>query len=354
MSDAAEKLARASEEHIAARWTEARVQRIAAKMRPARRTIAPRAFALAAAACALVLWWSVRAPRATDPAPPTTLVLADGTRVRPHDSQTIVREAERDARHTTLRLERGEAEFDVVHDDSRVFRVEAGALAIHVLGTRFTVQRLSERVRVRVHDGRVRVLYASGSRDLAAGQEGSFDEGSHGPPALVASADPASVTAEQREESTQNSPASRDRELAAASARPAPRVHQARSHEARVSVDESMRAADSARMAGDNAAAIAHWQRVISAHPEDSRAQIAAFSMGRLLSTMARPGEAAAAFARARALGPERPLAEDALARQAEALHRAGSRAEAQRVVAQYVERYPSGRWLRVLRALTP
>jgi hypothetical protein len=57
-----------------------------------------------------------------------------------------------------------------------------------------------------------------------------------------------------------------------------------------------------------------------SAFRSDPRAPLAAFTLGRvLLRELARPREAAAAFAQARALAPRGPFVEDALAREVEA-----------------------------------
>ena len=58
-------------------------------------------------------------------------------------------------------LVRGRARFDVKHDPSRVFRVEAGNVTVEDLGTRFTLERITtgdEHVRVAVEAGRVLVV----------------------------------------------------------------------------------------------------------------------------------------------------------------------------------------------------
>jgi transmembrane sensor len=56
-----------------------------------------------------------------------------------------------------VRLERGEAIFDVAADAARPFLVEAGNLRITVLGTRFAVNRMTDAIRVCVDHGRVRL-----------------------------------------------------------------------------------------------------------------------------------------------------------------------------------------------------
>jgi hypothetical protein len=60
------------------------------------------------------------------------------------------------------------------------------------------------------------------------------------------------------------------------------------------------------------------------------------------LDELGRPGEAAAAFARARAAGG--PLAEDALAREVEAASRAGDTTRSRELAREYQTLYPKGR----------
>lgn len=54
-------------------------------------------------------------------------------------------------------LKQGEAAFEVVRDSDRPFVVDAGAVRVTVLGTRFAVNRLIDRTRVSVDRGRVQV-----------------------------------------------------------------------------------------------------------------------------------------------------------------------------------------------------
>lgn len=62
------------------------------------------------------------------------------------------------AKRRSVWLDRGEAYFEVAHDASRPFVVEAGAQRITVLGTKFSVRLLETgQVQVKVLDGRVRV-----------------------------------------------------------------------------------------------------------------------------------------------------------------------------------------------------
>jgi len=75
-------------------------------------------------------------------------------------------------------LLQGEAIFDVVHDTSRVFAVDAGLARVTVLGTRFVVARDARELRVSVERGSVRMDNERGSLVLGAGQVASNDAAS--------------------------------------------------------------------------------------------------------------------------------------------------------------------------------
>jgi transmembrane sensor len=81
--------------------------------------------------------------------------LADGSRME-LNTNTRVR-AEVTSTSRTVTLDSGEAYFDVVHDEKRPFVVYAGNRRITDLGTRFSVYRKNDDVRVTVQEGRVRV-----------------------------------------------------------------------------------------------------------------------------------------------------------------------------------------------------
>ena len=81
--------------------------------------------------------------------------LSDGTRLE-LNTNTRVR-ASVTATGRTVTLDEGEAYFDVVHDAARPFVVYAGNRRITDLGTKFSVYRSGDDVRVTVREGRVRV-----------------------------------------------------------------------------------------------------------------------------------------------------------------------------------------------------
>ena len=85
-------------------------------------------------------------------------------------------------------------------------------------------------------------------------------------------------------------------------------------------------------------------QRFLDRHGKDSRAFYVTFIAGRvLLEELARPREAAAAFARVEALNPRTPLVQDALAREVEAWCRAGDTEMARQRARAFLRRYPNG-----------
>lgn len=92
------------------------------------------------------------------------VMLADGSRVTLNTETRLRVELGDHGRH--VRLEGGEAYFEVAPDAKHPFVVEAGRQRITVLGTKFTVRRDADRLRVLVVEGRVQVTAASGATAL--------------------------------------------------------------------------------------------------------------------------------------------------------------------------------------------
>jgi transmembrane sensor len=112
-------------------------------------------------------------------------------------------------------------------------------------------------------------------------------------------------------------------------------------------------AADVARLGGHPEKAVAPLSAVVSSHAGDSRAPLAAFTLGRtLLDQLGRPREAADAFAAARRLDSHGALAQDALAREVESWSHAGEATLAHERATDYVTRYPNGRRLAAVKRL--
>ncbi|MED5543971.1 FecR family protein [Novosphingobium decolorationis] len=88
------------------------------------------------------------------------ITLPDGSQVTLAPASTLeVRFADAQRR---VALTRGEAFFEVVHDASRPFTVEAGQSRVRVLGTKFDVNFTDQSVRVAVLQGKVEVAHPGG------------------------------------------------------------------------------------------------------------------------------------------------------------------------------------------------
>ncbi|MFO0556678.1 MAG: FecR family protein [Polyangiales bacterium] len=361
-------------EHVSVHWDEAREARVRAAIdaQPRRRPIAP----LVAAACVLVAlggaWLRRRAtaPSHDSPSSVAPIVLADGTRAQlidPRGELQVVRATDREV---VLRLQRGRARFSVAHRESRVFRVEVGSLAVQVLGTTFDVERIDDgRARVRVSEGRVRVLWPEHHRDVAAGESGEFPQSN-----VAADTAPIAPVAEPRAADTSDASTP---STVVVSARSNVAVSSARARENNAwralaesgryddawraiepvsarsidTVNDLLLASDVARLSGHPEQATRFLQEILRTHASDPRAAMAAFTLGRvLIDELGRPREAAESFARVASLDHAGTFGEDALARQVEAWSRAGDSARAREAAAEYVRLFPEGRSLRRVR----
>jgi transmembrane sensor len=305
--------------------------------RPRRRSPALAAAFVAAAVLAIVGWRALApgpyaiapssAPardQAASPGGPSAhapYTLADGSRVIPDGPTTVLERVVESGDDILYELKTGGARFEVARRPSRTFRVHAGPVTLQVIGTRFEVQRFEDRSHVSVTEGRVLVSWWGGSRELGAGEAGTF------PPQPAPPADGAVA-------STATSAPARRR-----APEPGPEVLFAH--------------ADRDRKAGKPELAVAHLRTLIDRFPADPHAHVAAFTIGRLLlESLGQPRQAAASFERARILAKGAPVAEDALAREVEAWAAAGERALASRRADLYRQLYPNGARLgAVLRA---
>jgi len=155
-----------------------RADRLAALKQPiarddrARRILQPRILAALAAALTLLLGgtgylvWRASADQAyaTDIGKTQSVLLADGSRMELNTNTRVHTDVTAARRIVTL--DSGEAYFDVVHDASRPFTVLAANRRITDIGTKFSVLRNGNDVRVVVREGEVRV-------DVADGQGGA-------------------------------------------------------------------------------------------------------------------------------------------------------------------------------------
>jgi transmembrane sensor len=130
---------------------------------PERRVSRPVALAALAAAVVMIFWSAAYVAHRLDSGKAyATAVggrqvvrLADGTRMELNTNTRVRAQVTDSLRRVTL--DAGEAYFDVVHDAKRPFVVYAGNRRITDLGTKFSVFRNGDDVRVVVQEGRVQV-----------------------------------------------------------------------------------------------------------------------------------------------------------------------------------------------------
>lgn len=354
---------------VAPAWDDARTERTlhgAQRKRSRRRT---RVALTSAAAVLIVLGGAATALRFSPEHAPVaaskpvtsdrTLSFADGSQALLLDAsaQVVVERASEAA--IDVRLPSGRARFEVSKRADRAFRVVCGEVVVRVLGTGFELAREGERTHVSVLHGRVAVSWPNGSVELGAGESGWFPK-----PAVVPVAE--AVAAAVDETSPANTaepivPRARERDRSRDTSWRQHAEH-GEFQEAYVllerdrthlsdDVEELLLAADAARLSGHAAESVPFLQRVVERHEQDPRAPLAAFTLGGvLMNQLGRPREAAAAYARARAMSPSSALSQDALARQVEAAHRASDAAAARTLALEYLERYPEGRRIQAVR----
>ena len=102
------------------------------------------------------------------------VVLADGTRIVLNTDTRLRSEIGSSGRG--VRLDQGEAYFEVAHDAAHPFVIDAGDCTVTVLGTKFDVRRDGGTVRVTVVEGKVRVTPrgdAAGDRQVVLAADDS-------------------------------------------------------------------------------------------------------------------------------------------------------------------------------------
>lgn len=267
------------------------------------------------------------------------VVMADGSRVTFLVAGTELTQSGKDGRRPTL--VRGAARFDVVHDASLPFRVTAGSVVVEDVGTVFTIRLEADAVtHVSVEQGAVSVRGSGRETTLEAGDSEDF----------VALAPTASAPVPARSAPVPH--ASWKKLAQAGEYDRAYALMQGPGGTVRDDAEELLLAADAARLTGHTDRAVPLLRRLVSQFPSDSRASLAAFTLGRvLLDDLDQPHEAATAFATAYRYGG--PLGEDALAREVEAWSRAGDGAAAKDAGARYLVAYPNGRRAAQVRRLT-
>jgi TolA-binding protein len=260
-----------------------------------------------------------------------------------------------------IELVSGAATFDVKHRPARTVIVSADAVDIAVVGTRFRVALdAGEReVVVVVERGAVEVRRRGTTALLARleeGRTGRFPSGDVSS-ARQEPAEPATAAAREGgpdspmapsapSPSVASAPATRPAGSDAARARPASSGASAAAV-ASVPPDEAkalFNRANSARQEGRPRDAAALYDELRRRFPEDPRAGLAAFELGRLrMDALGDVAGAAEALGAAVALGHEASFHEDAQARLVRALGAMGDRHRCREARRTYLERYPMG-----------
>lgn len=382
-------------------WSETRVERVLTALERSRerRQRLRRGAARVGIVCGLLLLAPLlflRLSRERTPEVAVALRLPDGSVATALSPDTDLKEAAPQPGRTVLRLLRGSARFAVQRNPSRVFRVEAGRTAVEVLGTQFTMTRRAELTQVAVIQGRVRVLWDSHYTELGAGEQGTFpppepaallpetvapeptyfsetDKGSKTggdsatSPAVTTDAragDPAPGYRPRTSSSSSGSRAETERpRKAAALARWRLLAQDGQFDQAyqeleakdlAAASDEAgdlLLLADIARLSHHPAEAVAPLGKLLQKHRSDPRAALCAFTLGRILmEDLGKPQEAAAAFREAQSLDPGFAMIEDALAREVQALWRAGDSTAAHERALEYLRRFPDGSGARSVR----
>lgn len=348
--------------HMQSDWSPARLQVVERKMmarKQRRARVKVGAFVVASSAVlAVLLIIGFGRFRGVPDVPETTALVpsldvlrfADGSVAKPIRPGTVMRSEAVNPTKVEVSIASGAARFEVSPDPARVFLVRAGDVTIQVVGTAFTVAKEEgDRVRVEVERGEVLVRWTNGERGLKRGEFGRFPPSSGELPVdmevqldepagsvsapIVAPPPPRMEVPDWRALGKQMQHAE---------------AYEALRREGMDSIRDDpsdlMLAADVARLSGHSAQAVGPLQRVVSNHPGDPRAPLAAFTLGRvLLDELGRPGQAAGAFASARRLAPGGALAQDALAREVESLSKAGQAVAARERALEYVKHYPNG-----------
>jgi hypothetical protein len=256
------------------------------------------------------------------------LVLSDGTTVASQSSATRAIVASATPERIELALSGGGATFAVPARGRREVVVKMARFEVKILAAAFRLAPAGERAQLDVTLGSVDVSWPGGHAVVPAGTSAVL------PPEEEASAPQAAPKHDDARAQRAHflmQVAKRDYAGAYRSLVSTPSV-------ADHSPEGLLRAADAARLSGHPAAAVPYYERVVGDFASDARAPVAAFTLGRILLTqLARPREAADAFATSRRLAPTGALATDAWAREIEAAARAGDAARARDLARAYL-----------------
>ena len=246
-----------------------------------------------------------------------------------------------------LRQTGGSAIYEVTPHPERRFVVRMGDLRVEVLGTGFRVEQLAAAVRVSVTHGRVRV--SRGSREvilLAGDQVVLGDEEAPGMRATTSASPSASISASRVEmpaSSASDAPShTRSGGSVADDGTAAPdssaESGAVQRNPSEPNAAELFRRADEARKQGNLDEAVRLLRELVQKYPDDGRATLAVFTIGRVEAQRHDYAAAASAFESCGSALSGESLAEAALARSA-----GGQPDRARALALRYIDRYPDG-----------
>jgi transmembrane sensor len=294
---------------------------------------------------------------------------SDGSTMQVHPNSAVV-PLVNTAQNVSFVVQNGETTVDVRPNGPRKWSLVCGPVTVDVVGTRFSltctaaaatvwVDRGAVQVRGEAVPGRQKRLGAGeqlcvGDETLLRGADAT-NSPAVAPPGsspvqsaaskssgLVSASPAEAVSADWR------SMASRG-EYGRAYATLGPSGVQREAEGAEVT--DLLTLADVARLSGHPQEAARVLALIVEKHPQDPRASLAAFSLGRMgMGPQGTPGQAAGAFSRALALGLPAGLREEAWLRLIESRQNAGDVTGARAAAQQYREQYPHGRYLDTIR----
>ena len=277
---------------------------------------------------------------------PRELLLADGSRVALGASASLTLARSRDD-ELRLVLDHGSADFDVAHVPGRRFVVVAADVDVVVVGTRFVVTvsegQQGKVAAVSVQRGAVEVrrphAHSMRLHSIRAGQ--SWSSAAPVEPAAPPTTEPVAGDLPASPLPTSPRPSPRPSPPPA----PAPR-HVPSREKAAVAPDTKalFAMATQARLQGNHREAAAFLEKLCRNFPDDPRAPLAAFELGRIqLDTLREAAHAASSFHTARALARDPTLREVAAAREVEALDRGADASACRAARDAYRAAYPTG-----------
>jgi transmembrane sensor len=330
--------AKATEARVARVWAglDARFDR-AERLRPLRRTVIVLALAAALAAALLVAW---RRPPASAPvASVHVLDLADGSRVT-HAADDRVEVVSVADDRVELRLVSGKAAFRVARNEARAFLTRAGGYTIRVVGTEYTVELTRDALKVAVQKGEVAVSRdeEDGVTRVRAGEAWSTS--------LVAAPETAPKPSPSPPATGPEPEATADGSASSA-ARPPARPDGSAAPESQAASALFQRA-ENARLAGRNDDAARLLGEFLRRYPNDPRAGLAAFELGRIRLDARDPKGAIEALDQAEGAG--KAFEERVAARRVQALEESGDVQACRAERDAFLRRFPNGAFAATVR----